>query len=231
MTDGGPLLLNLILYLPYYNALLFASMEELDHKKPVASKINLHFDNCWTAFTDEPHHSYFDILELLVSCPSLSFLSAVFVPNVLARRTSLSPVCGKTHLCPSLILPISFGLILHSTATRAENKMPIRLEAICSLWYRRHLVVSAENCSVPWNPAYTKGGPADGLYNTSCSLHGGSQQLSASFNWETRPVRNKSKARSLTHTHSANSLTSKNTCNRHLKYFTRMRRCSGPWFF
>lgn len=50
MTNGGLLLLNLILYMPYYNALLFASVEELDHKKPVAWKINIHFDNRWTAF-------------------------------------------------------------------------------------------------------------------------------------------------------------------------------------
>lgn len=45
MTNGRLLLLNLILYMPYYKALLFASVEELDHKKPVAWKINLHFDN------------------------------------------------------------------------------------------------------------------------------------------------------------------------------------------
>ncbi len=45
MTNGGLLLLNPILYMPYYNALLFANVEELDHKKPVAWKINLHFDN------------------------------------------------------------------------------------------------------------------------------------------------------------------------------------------
>lgn len=45
MTNGGRLLLNPILYMPYYNALLFANVEELDHKKPVAWKINLHSDN------------------------------------------------------------------------------------------------------------------------------------------------------------------------------------------
>ncbi len=45
MTNGGRLLLNPILYMPYYNALLFASVEELDHKKLVAWEINLHDDN------------------------------------------------------------------------------------------------------------------------------------------------------------------------------------------
>lgn len=155
MTNRGLLLLNLILYMPYYNALLFASVEELDHKKPVAWKINLHFDNGWTVFIEETPHSYFispfffdfgAVCELSFN----AFLSAVLVPNVLARQTSLSPECSKTHLCRSLIFPISFGLIRQSTATKAENQMPIRLEATCSLWYRWHLVVKAGNCSSTW---------------------------------------------------------------------------------
>ena len=65
-----------------------------------------------------------------MSCPSLPFLSAVFVPNVLARRTSLSPGCGKHIYVLFWFFPFHFAVIHHSTATKAENKVPIRLEAM-----------------------------------------------------------------------------------------------------
>lgn len=60
------------------------------------------------------------------------------------------------HICALVVVfffrlpPISFGLMRHSTATKAENKMPIRLE-VCSmlhLWCRRHRVAKAENCNL-----------------------------------------------------------------------------------
>lgn len=38
---------------------IVCTVEELDHKNPVAWKINLHFDNQWTVFNKEPCHSYF----------------------------------------------------------------------------------------------------------------------------------------------------------------------------
>lgn len=143
MTNWGLLLLNPILYMPYYNALLFASVEELDHKKPVAQKINLHFDNRWTAFHwgSSPFILYLpfyfgSVCELSFN----AFLSAAFVPNVLARLTSLSSVCGKHIYVQFSFFLFHFAVIHHSTATKAENKAPVRLEAIWSLWARWHLV-------------------------------------------------------------------------------------------
>lgn len=101
MTNGRLLLLNPILYMPYYKALLFANIEELDHKKPVAWKINLYFDNWWNAIHSggSPFILYLPFYFGTVCELSFNaFLSAAFVPNVLARLTSLSPVCSKTFM-------------------------------------------------------------------------------------------------------------------------------------
>lgn len=184
MTNGGLLLLNLILYMPYYNALLFANVEELDHKKPVAWKINIHFDNRWTAFHwgDSPFILYLPLYFGTVCELSFSaFLSAAFVPNVLARRTSLRPVCGKHIYVLFWFFLFHLAVIRHSTATKAENKAPIRLEAMCYLWARWHLVAKEGNCSTIWNPAYTEGG-ASWQYSATCSHQRSNWQLSSGFN-------------------------------------------------
>lgn len=226
MTNGGLLLLNPILYMPYYNVLLFAIVEELDHKKPVAWKINLHFDNQWTAFHwgDSPFIFYLPFYFGTVCELSFNaFLSAAFVPNVLAYRASLSPVCGKHIYVLFSFFLFHFAVIHHSTLTKAENKAPIRLEAICCLWTRWHLVVKAENHSIVWK---TKWGPADitVLYNATCSCQRTSLQVTI-FNWENNPNSEQEQG-----TYCA-SQTSKDTCVRYLKYFSRMRRCFRLWFF
>ena len=226
MTNGGPLLLNPILYMPYYNALLFSSVEELDHKKPVSWKINLHFDNRWTAFHwgGSPFTLYlpFFYFETVCELSFNAFFSAAFVPNVLARLTSLSPACGKHIYVLFWFVLFHFCVIRHSTATKAENKAPIMLEAICSLWTRWHLVVKAENRGSSWNPAKTKGGPAD----TMQKLHQRDDlQLSAMLNLEKEPNSEQEQGTYTT------SQTSKDTCNRHLKHFPGMRRRFRPWFF
>lgn len=197
MTNGGLLLSNPILYMPYYNALLFASVEELDHKKPVAWKINLHCDNQWTAFHwgSSPFILYLPFYFGTVCKLSFNaFLSAAFVPNVLARLTSLSPVCGKHIYVLLWFFLFHFAVIHHSTATKAENKAPFMLKAICSLWARWHPVAKAENRGSSWNPANTKGGPADILYNATCSHQRASLQLSAILKWENESHVDKSKA-------------------------------------
>lgn len=150
MTNGRLLLLNPILYMPYYNTLLFASVEELDHKKPVAWRINLHFDNQWTAFHwgDSPFILYLPFYFGTVCELSFSaFLSAAFVPNVLARLTSLSPVCGKHIYVLFWFFLFHFAVLHHSTATKAENKVPIMLGAMFlffeqddTLWPSRELL-------------------------------------------------------------------------------------------
>lgn len=74
-------------------------VDELDHKTTVAWKINLQFDNQSTVFNKAPCHSYFIsyyMLELFLELSFNLFLSAAFVPNVLARWTSLSP-CSAKH--------------------------------------------------------------------------------------------------------------------------------------
>lgn len=150
MTNGWLLLLNPIFYMPYYNALLFASVEELDHKKPVAWKINLHFDNWWTAFYwgDSPFILYLPFYFGTVCELSFSaFLFAAFVPNVLERLTSLGPACGKHIYVLFSFFLFHFAVIHHSTATKAENKAHVRLEAMGPLWTRWHPVDKAENCS------------------------------------------------------------------------------------
>lgn len=159
MTNVWLLLLNPILYMPYYNALLFASMEELDHKKPVAWKINLHFDKQWATihWGDSPFILYLPFYFGTVCELSFSaFLFAAFVPNVLARLTSLGPVCGKHIYVLFSFFLFHFAVIHHGTATKAENKPSIRLEAMCSLWATCHLVVKVENCSTSWTVTNTK---------------------------------------------------------------------------
>lgn len=165
-----------------------------------------------------------------MSCPSLPFLSAVFVPNVLARRTSLSPGCGKHIYVLFWFFPFHFAVIHHSTATKAENKVPIRLEAmgpfvgkVTPCGHSRELQLQLKKKKE--NPPNTKGGPADVLHNTTCSHQRPSLQLSARFNWENEPS-----AEQEHDTHTTQQ-TSKDTCNRYLNYFTSMRSvvgCSGP---
>lgn len=226
---GGLLLLNPILYMPYYNALLFASVEELDHKKPVAWKINLHFDSRWTAFHwgGSPFILYLPFYFGTVCELSFSaFLSAAFVPNVLARLTSLSPVCGKHIYVLFWFFLFHFAVIHHSTATKAENKAPIRLEAMCSLWARRHLVVKAENSSPSSKSSkHKRWARWHVLYNATYSLQRASLQLSAILNWENKPLAEQEQSTHIT------TQTSKDTCNRHLRHFTSMRGWCGPWFF
>lgn len=126
MKNGGLLQVNPILYMPYYNTLLFASMEGLDHKKAVALGINLPL---WhppeLRFTEEIRHSYFISPFYFGTVWELSFtafLFAPFVPNVLARLTSLSPVCGK-HIYVLYIHFSYFALLWYTTALPPQRKI------------------------------------------------------------------------------------------------------------
>lgn len=60
----------------------------------------------------------------------------------------------------------------HSTATKAENKMPIRLE-VCSmlhLWCRRHPVAEAWNCNFTSKILrMLEGGQAEFVHRATCS--------------------------------------------------------------
>lgn len=203
MTNGQLLLLNPILYMPYYNALLFASVEGFDHKKPVAWKINLPLDIQWSVFHWGGSPFIFISRFYLGTVFELSFtafLSAAFVPNVLARLTSLSPVCGKRIYVLFRCSLFHFAVIHHSTATKAENKAPIMLGAICNLWARWHLVVKMKDCCLLWDPADTKGGPAETLSQPYPAIIGYFKLGLGTLRGTT-------------------SYVSKDTCNRHLRHF------------
>ena len=178
--------------------------------------------NCFSLRRLTIHTLYLPIFWfwMFVSCPSLPFIFAAFVPNVLARLTSLSPVCSKhIHALFSFFL-FHFAVIHHSTATKAENKASIRLEAMCSLRERWHLVVEAENRGTGWNTHMHKRRTSWHL-----ELYNAENQSVNICNLENNP-----NAEQVRGTHTTLQ-TSKDACNRYLSYFSTVRRRRRPWFF
>ena len=110
-----------------------------------------------------------------------------------------------------------FAVIHHRTATKAENKAPSKLEAISSLWIRRHLVVKEENCSTSWILINIKGqfshctGQLVPIRGLACHYQ---QPWSDTISL----IQNNNKACT-------------DTYNRYPKHLTNTRRRFWPWFF